>query len=146
MSQSMEQRITDHLNQTYEPHEDRQTAELEKYLARRVAKHIAEKYPGIKWIVRCDIDGKMMIIQAPMISSEKGYHLALNKYTVGELEDRAAMACSEILEKYSIPRKRTITEEVAFALPRMEDTRPDEADDKKMGVETDKSTKRVHVN
>lgn len=83
-------------------------AALEHWIASQVGVELMKHYPRLKWEIIVDVQQQMVVIVCPFISTEKGYHLKLMKYTIHELQKKAVMVAGEMLERHGLSRRQTI--------------------------------------
>lgn len=86
--------------------DEKKTAKLEMWIAKRLGGRLVDAYPNRQWGVEVDIPGQMVIVTCPSLSLEKGYHIAMFERTIMDLEQRAIMGAGEILERFGISRNR----------------------------------------
>lgn len=93
-------------------------AKLEMWIAKNIGAALVRVYPNREWTIRVDITGQMIVLQAPALSKDYGYHIAMVHRTIHELGLRAVQAAGEILERYGVSRARKFDESIVDALPR----------------------------
>ena len=86
-------------------HEAR-AAKMEYYSAKSIGEKLVATYPGRQWSVNVDLRNEMIVIACPSVSLTKGYHLAIRRDTLAQLQTRAVRAAGEILERYGVTRGR----------------------------------------
>lgn len=98
--------------------EGEKRGKIEQWIAKRIGTRLMENYNQREWKVMVDIDNQMLIIGCDSISTEKGYHLHMNKYSIEELERRAIHAAGEILERHNVSRSRNFNPDHLESLAR----------------------------
>lgn len=87
--------------------EEQKKAEVERWIAGKIGTKLQSTYPRLQWAVTCSVKHQIVIIICPFISTTKGYHLHLLKYTIDQLEKKAVVVAGEILERHGIARNQT---------------------------------------
>lgn len=98
--------------------DDMRVAKLEQWIAKKLGEKLVSTYPRRQWGVNVDVQGRMIIITAPSLSTSHGYHIAMNGDTIDALERRAVDAGGEIMERYGLSRGRLYNPDHEDALPR----------------------------
>lgn len=99
--------------------DDARIAKLEMWIAKQIGEHIIKHYPNRQWNVNVDAAGRLMIIMCPSLSHLKGYHIHMKDDGIQELQERAVLACGEILERYGMKRSRKFDAEELETLDRI---------------------------
>lgn len=86
---------------------EQRIAKLEMWLAKQIGVMLMETYPNRQWGVDVDITGAMIVITAPGLSLNHGYHVHIRE---GEkapaLVQRCKMGGGEIMERYGLSTGR----------------------------------------
>lgn len=93
-------------------------AKLESWICRNIGRVLTEKYPNREWRVETDLTRGVVIIQVPLLSTEKGYIIHMVNRTMHELQVRAVQAAGEIMERFGLSRNRTFNPDHIEALER----------------------------
>jgi hypothetical protein len=101
-------------------------AKMESWICRNVGSVLTAKYPGRAWRVDVNLERGVLVIQLPLLSTEKGYYVHLADRTIHQLQARSLQAAGEILERFGLSRNRECNQDHAEALPRQR-LSPDEA-------------------
>jgi len=81
-------------------------AKLESWICRNIGKVLSAAYPNREWRVETDLGASVLVIQIPLLSTEKGYVIHMVGRTMHDLQARALQAAGEILERYGLSRNR----------------------------------------
>jgi predicted urease superfamily metal-dependent hydrolase len=79
-------------------------AQLEFWVASQIGRVLQQHYPKFRWHIEVNAVTQIVIISAPSIAANKGYHLHLHRYTIDQLQKKAIAAAGEILERHGIAR------------------------------------------
>lgn len=94
-------------------------AKLDYWMAEQVGTYISNAYKGRDWMVKFDSKNGLCIIGCPSLSGTKGYHIHVNRAgSLHGLQERAKLACGEILERYGVSRDPIVDNVALEALPR----------------------------
>lgn len=93
-------------------------AKLESWICRNIGAKLASVYPNREWRIETDLENGVIVIQLPVVSTEKGYYVRMGTRTMHELQARAVQAAGEILERFDLPRGKVYNPDHAEALPR----------------------------
>lgn len=86
--------------------ESSKVAKMEMWIAKSVGTALANRYPGRQWGVQVNMEGGVLIVSCPSLSTEKGYHIYMDGKVIDELCKDAMRAGGEILERYDISRAK----------------------------------------
>lgn len=93
-------------------------AKLEMWIAKQIGDKVIQHYPNREWGVQVDISGAMVILTCTSVSTSKGYHMHMKGDNIHGLQERAIMACGQILERYSVSRNRIFNPDHVDSLER----------------------------
>lgn len=98
--------------------ETEKRAKVEMWIASQVGAALVKRLPNRQWGVRVDIQGGMIIISCDSVSLEKGYYISMEHRTINELQQRAVMAGSEILERHGLSREKLFNADIFETMER----------------------------
>lgn len=93
-------------------------AKTEMWTAKQIGTALVNKYPNRQWGVQINLQGGIMIISCPSLSTDKGYHIHMNGKLIDRLEKEAIRAGGEILERYGVNRNVNFDPEELESLDR----------------------------
>lgn len=96
---------------------EQQRAKLEMYIAKGLASVLANHYPNRNWNIGVDLEGGVVIVQCPDISTMSGYYIKLNR-SMNEIREMLPRIGGEILERAGVPRDRKYDNEHMDTLKR----------------------------
>ena len=80
-------------------------AAIEMHISKTLGEAIVSNYPGREWHIAVDVEGELIIIKCPSLSTRKGYHLLFKNRNLKQLTRIAVTKAGEILERYAVTRK-----------------------------------------
>jgi hypothetical protein len=97
---------------------DEKKAKLEQWIAKRIGTELMRVFNQREWKVMVDLEGGLLIIACDSLCNYKGYHIHMQKRTIGELIVKSIAAAGEILERHNASRSRKVDSVVFEELSR----------------------------
>lgn len=85
--------------------QEQKRAKLEMFIAKSLASVLADHYPNRNWNVGVDLNGGVVIVQCPDVSTVAGYHIKLSR-SMNQIRRMLPKIGGEILERAGVPRDR----------------------------------------